>query len=90
VDITQHKEAVLKAHLLPWIDEAYIITASIEAKLAQLQATQQRIQGNSSKKTVTKQHVEEVQQVVTQCAVEVAGIQIELGGLCTKIFTPTE
>jgi len=40
VDVVQHKEAVLKACLHPYIDEAYTITTSIEANLTQLQATQ--------------------------------------------------
>ena len=36
VDATWHKEAVLKAHLQPWIDEAYMITASIEGNITTL------------------------------------------------------
>ena len=40
VDVTRHKEAVLKVHLQPWIDEAYTITTSIEGKLAELQSSQ--------------------------------------------------
>jgi len=36
VDTTQHKEAVLKARVQPWIDEAFVIIASIEAKLGQM------------------------------------------------------
>ena len=39
VDATRHKETVLKVRLQPWINEAYTITTSIEAKIAQLQAT---------------------------------------------------
>lgn len=33
VDFAQHKEAVLKARLQPWIDKAYTITTSMEAKI---------------------------------------------------------
>ena len=40
VDTAQHKEAVLKAYLKRWLDEAYLITTSIEGKLASLQETQ--------------------------------------------------
>lgn len=64
VDPTWHKEAVLKVRLQPWIDEAYTITASIEAKLVQLQATQEMIQSSSSMTTVTKQCIKEFQQAV--------------------------
>ena len=60
VDATRHNETVLKARLQPWIDEAYTITASIEAKIMQLQATQERIQSSSSTIVMTKQCVEEV------------------------------
>ena len=33
VDVAQHKKSVLKVHLQPWIDEAYLITTSIEGML---------------------------------------------------------
>lgn len=36
VEAAQHKEVVLKANIQPWIDEAFVITTSIEAKLAQM------------------------------------------------------
>lgn len=36
VDATQRKEAVLKARLRPWLEEAYVLTASIEGKLTSL------------------------------------------------------
>jgi len=39
VDAAQHKEAVLKARLGPLLDEAYLLTTSIEGKLASLQVT---------------------------------------------------
>lgn len=50
-----------------------MITTSIEVKLATLQETQQKIQGNSPV-IVTEQRVEEVQQATAQCAAEVAVI----------------
>lgn len=34
VDVTQHKEGDLKEHVQPWIDEALVIIALIEARLA--------------------------------------------------------
>jgi len=54
LDAASHKEVVLKACLYSWINEAYSIIASIEENLTKLQATQQRIQGNSSAAVVTK------------------------------------
>lgn len=36
VDATQPKEAVLKTRLGPWLEEAYVLTTSIEGKLASL------------------------------------------------------
>lgn len=41
VDVARHKEAVLKACVQPWIGEAFVITSSIEAKLMQMQGTQE-------------------------------------------------
>lgn len=34
VDVARQKEAVLKAHIQPWIDEAFTITTTIKGKLA--------------------------------------------------------
>ncbi len=53
VDAARHNEVILKACLQLWIDEAYTITTSIEAKLMQLQEMQERIQGSSLATTVT-------------------------------------
>ena len=36
VDIVRHKEAVLKARIHPWIDEAFMITKNIEGKHAHI------------------------------------------------------
>ena len=33
VDATQHKEAIIKARVQPWIDEAFTITTNIKGKL---------------------------------------------------------
>lgn len=57
VDVARHKEVVLKVHVQPWIDEAFIITTCIEEKFAQMQGTQEQIQGNSSPTTVSEQLV---------------------------------
>jgi len=57
VDAARHKETILKARLQPWIDEAYVITTSIEAKLVQMQGTQEQVQGSSSTTMVSEQHV---------------------------------
>ena len=61
MDAAWHKEVVLKACLQPWINEAYTITTSIKANLVQLQASQDRIQGSSSRIAIIEQCVEEVQ-----------------------------
>ena len=36
VDVVRHKEVDLKARIQPWIDEAFVIIALIEANLAQM------------------------------------------------------
>lgn len=43
----RHKEAFLKACIQPWINEAFAITAKIEAKLAQMQGMEEQMQGSS-------------------------------------------
>ena len=85
----KHKEVVLKAHIKTWINEAFVITASIKAKLMQMQGTQEQMQGSSSDTAVSKQRVQEVQQAAAQCTTDLAAVRAELGGLRAKISTPT-
>jgi len=59
VDAALHKEAMLKARLKPWLDEAYIVTSSIEAKLVTLQVMQQNLQADSLG-AMTEQMIEDV------------------------------
>lgn len=89
VDVVRHKEVVLKVRLQPWIDKAYTFTASIEGKLMKLHVAQQNIQSSSSV-GVTKQHMEEVQQIVAQRVADVVVIQTELEGLRAEISAPTQ
>jgi len=80
----------LKARVQPWIDEAFLIKTTIEGKLAQMQGTQEQIQGSSFDTAISKQHVQEIQQVAAQCTADLAAIRAELGGFCVKISAPTE
>jgi len=89
VDVTLHKEAVLKARLNPWLEESYAVTGNIEGKLATLQETQQKLQDDSTG-VVTEQTVEDAKQAAAQCTTEVAVIRVNLDGPLTKIFTSTE
>lgn len=59
VDTSQHKEEELKAWLKPWLDEAYVLTTTIEGKLPNLQVTQQKIQADNVA-LATKQLVDQV------------------------------
>lgn len=47
VEVSQRKEAILKARLGSWLDEAYVISTTIEEKLACLQRTQHKIKEDS-------------------------------------------
>lgn len=89
VDVGQHKEAILNARLQPWLNEAYLITAIIEGKLASIQKTQQKIQLDSAR-LATEQLVEEMKQATTQCTIEVTIVQVKLRGLHDKISAPSE
>jgi len=90
LDAAQHKEVVLKVRVQPWIDEAFIFTTSIEAKLTQMQGMQEQVQGSSSATTVSEQCIQEVQQAAMQCTPNLAAGQAELGGLRAKIYALTE
>jgi len=85
MEIVQRKEVVLKTILGPWTDEAYIISTNIQEKLASRQSTQQKIKEDIVVLAI-EQLVEQIKQEATQSAVEVAMAQVELAGLCSKIF----
>lgn len=89
VDIVLHKEAVLKARLKPWLDEAYAVTWNIEGKFVTLQATQKKFQADNIG-VVTEKRVEDTKQVAAQCRTKVAIIWVKLEGLHTKISAPTD
>lgn len=75
MDATQCREA----RLGPWLYEAYVLITTIEGKLANLQATQQKITTDSVGPTIEKL-VEQGKKAATQCDAEVLVVQVELGG----------
>lgn len=85
VDVSWHKEEVLKEHLYPWIDEAYAITASIKGKFVKMQAAQQTIQSISHQIVSGRSPVG-----AAQCTTDIAVIQVEMGALRTKISALVE
>ena len=76
----QRKDVVLKARLGPWLDEGYVIAATIEEKLASQQRTQQKIKEDSARPKI-EQLVEQVKQASTKSTTEVEVAQVELGVL---------
>lgn len=88
VNATQQREAVPKARLGPWMDEAYVLTTTIEENLTNLQRTQQKIWGVSAGPTM-EQLVEQVKQAAIECIAEVAVVQVDLVGLHNKISPTT-
>ena len=64
VDAAQHKPVVSKACLKPWLDEAYVISSTIEEKMAGLQRTQQKVKEDSAG-PATEQLVEKIKQAAT-------------------------
>ncbi len=89
VEAVQSKEAVLKARLGPWMDEAYVLSTTIEEKLESLLRMKQKIQEDSVGPT-TEQLVEQIKQAATQSTTKVAMAQVELGGLHCNISLPAE
>lgn len=75
VEAVQKKEAVLKARLGPWLDEAYIVFVNIKEKSANLQSMQQKIKQDSAGPAI-EQLVEQIKQAATQSMAEVAVAQV--------------
>lgn len=61
---------MLKAHMKPWFENAYLITVTIEGKLASLQETQQKIKSDNVG-PMTEQLVKEMKQAETKCTTKV-------------------
>ena len=55
VDMVGHKETILKAHVQPWIDEAFTITENIEGKLTHIQGMHAQMQGSMLDTEVSKE-----------------------------------
>ena len=90
VDTTRQKEAVLKERIQPWIDEAFIITADIEGKLAQMKAMHALRQGVAPESESSAERVEQIQQTVDQCAADLRVAKEQLEGLHDKIVAPAK
>lgn len=89
VEDMQNKDALLQAKLQTWLEKAYQVTTIIQDKLKGLQQTHQMMRW-AVEGPATEKLAEEVQQVVTQSVVELALIQVELGGVHNKIAVPSE
>lgn len=64
MDVTRQKEALLKARIQPWIDEAFTITTEIEGKLAQMQEMYALRQIVDPHKEALEECMQQVQQTV--------------------------
>jgi len=47
VDVARQKEAILKARVQPWIDEAFLITTNVKGKLAKIKVMHAISQGSA-------------------------------------------
>lgn len=62
VDATRQKEALLKARVRPWIDEAFTIMVDIEGELAQMQGLYTPRQGFDPHKESLEERMQQFQQ----------------------------
>lgn len=86
--IAQHREFVLKVRVQPWIGKAFVIIEKIEGKPVQMQGMQEHIQGSNSNTMISEQYVQEIQQVVSQCAADLCNYSSRvIGSLCVEICT---
>ena len=90
VDATRHKEAVLKARIQRWIDEAFTIMPDIEEKFVQIQGMRAQMQGSTLEIEVSEERMQQVQQAAAQCVADIKTVRDQLEGLCTKIVVLTE
>jgi len=63
VDAVRQKEAVLKAHVQPCIDEAFLITADIEGKLTHMKAMHDLRQGFDPDHEHSAERAEQIQRM---------------------------
>ena len=63
VDTTRQKEALLKARVQPWIDEAFTIMTKIEGNITQMQGLYVLRQIADPHKEASEEHVQQVQQI---------------------------
>lgn len=89
VEVTQKKEAVLKAQLDPWLEDSYQVSTNIQQKLENLQLTQSKVKWDI-KGPATEHLVDQVRQEAMQSMVVVAVVQVELGDPHSKISVPAK
>lgn len=70
LDGAHEKEALLKECIQPWIDEAFIVIATIEGKLETMQELYMIGQECDLAHKSSEIRVEQVQQVVEQCVAD--------------------
>lgn len=70
VDVARQKEAVLKACVQPWIDEAFLITVDIKEKLAHMKAMQDLRQGFDLDSYHLAEQAEQIQRMAEQCVAD--------------------
>jgi len=90
VDVARQKEVVLKMHVEPWIDEAFLITTDIEGKLAKMKVMHAISQGSAPHSENSAETVEKIQQMVEQYDADLRAAQAQLEGLHAKIAAPIE
>ena len=84
------ERGVLKAHIKPWIDEAFLITIDIEGKFAQMKVMHALRQGFAPNSEHSAERVEHIQQTIKQCTADLRAAQVQLEGLRAKIAALAE
>lgn len=80
VDITHQKEVELKACIQPWLEEVFMITATNEGKLTQLQDAYTLVQEGDSN-TTSESCAQVIQQKIEECVADINTVQMLLDGL---------
>jgi len=89
-DAAKQKEAVVKAHLQPWLNEAFVVSTTIEHKVDHMQAEYATMETIETRTKVLATHMERMQRITKEFVVSTSDEQKMLTDLHAKLAEPAE
>lgn len=81
---------MLKARIQPWLEEAFLVTTTMDKKLAQMQNASGLRQESAPDRDASESRAQLIQQTTKECVAAVRKAQKLLDGICAKISVPAE